>query len=164
SANSAQVSVRPPSMRAVSPGLEAAWMAMTSMHEHCSDRSVTRPCLEGVGHPGPVAAGEHHPALADAPTPPRHGTFRILTRRFAEAIDPQTGSARLAVHSTAMPRTVVSASLPHRWKRVLATGNPPSGPLDPVTRWLVLTRAAVLPMTLTAAARAGLLAVGRPGF
>ncbi len=36
----------------------------------------TRPCPEGVGHPGPVAAGEHHPALADAPTPPGHGTLR----------------------------------------------------------------------------------------
>jgi 1,4-dihydroxy-2-naphthoate octaprenyltransferase len=51
-----------------------------------------------------------------------------------------------------------------RWRRVLATGNPPPGALDPVTRWLVMTRAAVLPMTLTSAAVAGLLAVGRPGF
>ena len=56
------------------------------------------------------------------------------------------------------------ASLPSRWRRALQTGNPPPGPVDPVTRWLVLTRAAVLPMTLTAAAVAGLLAVGRPGF
>jgi 1,4-dihydroxy-2-naphthoate polyprenyltransferase len=63
-----------------------------------------------------------------------------------------------------MARTVAPASLPRRWRRVLATGNPPPGPLDPVTRWLVLTRAAVLPMTLVAAALAGLLAVGRPGF
>jgi 1,4-dihydroxy-2-naphthoate polyprenyltransferase len=63
-----------------------------------------------------------------------------------------------------MPRSVAPASLTHRWKRALATGNPPPGPLDPVTRWLVLTRAAVLPMTLTAAALAGLLAVGKPGF
>jgi 1,4-dihydroxy-2-naphthoate polyprenyltransferase len=55
-------------------------------------------------------------------------------------------------------------SLPARWRRVLQTGNPPPGPLDPVTRWLVLTRAAVLPMTLTSAAVAGLLAAGRPGF
>lgn len=36
--------------------------------------------------------------------------------------------------------------------------------MDPVTRWLVLTRAAVLPMTLTAAAVAGLLAEDDPGF
>ena len=47
---------------------------------------------------------------------------------------------------------------------MIATGNPPPGTLDPVSRWLVLTRAAVLPMTLTAAAVAGLLAVGEPGF
>jgi 1,4-dihydroxy-2-naphthoate polyprenyltransferase len=51
-----------------------------------------------------------------------------------------------------------------RWRRVLATGNPPPGALDPVTRWLVMTRAAVLPMTLTSAAVAGLLAVGQPDF
>ncbi len=48
------------------------------------------------------------------------------------------------------------------WRFVLATGNPPEGPIDPVARWLVLTRAAVLPMTLTAGAIAGLLAVGHP--
>src|SRR2546430_13799310 len=62
-----------------------------------------------------------------------------------------------------MPQSVESASLTQRWRRALATGNPPPGALDPVTRWLVLTRAAVLPMTLTAAALAGLLAAGRPG-
>jgi 1,4-dihydroxy-2-naphthoate octaprenyltransferase len=46
---------------------------------------------------------------------------------------------------------------------VLATGNPPPGALDPVSRWLVLTRAAVLPMTLTSAAIAGLLAARHGG-
>jgi 1,4-dihydroxy-2-naphthoate octaprenyltransferase len=51
-----------------------------------------------------------------------------------------------------------------RWREVLRTSNPPAGRLDPVSRWLVLTRAAVLPMTLTAGAVAGLLAVRRPGF
>jgi 1,4-dihydroxy-2-naphthoate octaprenyltransferase len=51
------------------------------------------------------------------------------------------------------------------WLEVLRTTNPPaSGRLDPVSRWLVLTRAAVLPMTLTAGAIAGLLALNRPGF
>ena len=51
------------------------------------------------------------------------------------------------------------------WVEVLRTTNPPSGrPLDPVARWLVLTRAAVLPMTLVAGAVATLLAVHRPGF
>jgi 1,4-dihydroxy-2-naphthoate octaprenyltransferase len=50
------------------------------------------------------------------------------------------------------------------WREVLRTGNPPAGHLDPVSKWLVLTRAAVLPMTLTAGLIAGLLAVGDDGF
>ena len=56
-------------------------------------------------------------------------------------------------------------SLISRWREVLRTTNPPaSGEMDPVSRWLVLTRAAVLPMTLTAGLVAGLLAVRQPGF
>ena len=51
-----------------------------------------------------------------------------------------------------------------RWRHALSTVNPPSGELDPVSRWLVITRAGVLPMTLTSGAVAGLLAVRRPGF
>ncbi|HTC82385.1 MAG TPA: prenyltransferase, partial [Acidimicrobiia bacterium] len=51
-----------------------------------------------------------------------------------------------------------------RWRAVLRTGNPPPGAVDPITRWLVLTRAAVLPMTLTSVTIAGLLAWGEPGF
>src|SRR5437870_2363360 len=58
-----------------------------------------------------------------------------------------------------------SQSLPSRWREVLRTSNPPTGgDLDPVSRWLVLTRAAVLPMTLTAGLVAGLLAVNERGF
>ncbi|HVA59233.1 MAG TPA: prenyltransferase [Mycobacteriales bacterium] len=49
------------------------------------------------------------------------------------------------------------------WRCALRTTNPPAGPIDPVTRWLVVTRAAVLPMTLTAGAVAALLAVDRGG-
>ncbi|MFM7616764.1 MAG: prenyltransferase [Actinomycetes bacterium] len=48
-----------------------------------------------------------------------------------------------------------------RWLWVLATTNPPDGEMDVVSRWLFLTRAGVLPMTLVAAAEAGLLAVFR---
>jgi 1,4-dihydroxy-2-naphthoate octaprenyltransferase len=51
-----------------------------------------------------------------------------------------------------------------RWRHALSTINPPQGELDAVSRWLVITRAGVLPMTLTAGAIAGLLAVGRPDF
>src|SRR5437899_546886 len=51
-----------------------------------------------------------------------------------------------------------------RWRYVLRTTNPPEGKVDIVSRWLVLTRAAVLPMTVTAGAIAGLLAVRQPDF
>jgi 1,4-dihydroxy-2-naphthoate octaprenyltransferase len=52
-----------------------------------------------------------------------------------------------------------------RWREVLTTTNPPSsGALDVVSRWLVLTRAAVLPMTVTAGLVAGLLAVHDDDF
>jgi 1,4-dihydroxy-2-naphthoate octaprenyltransferase len=57
-----------------------------------------------------------------------------------------------------------SSGLVANWRHVLRTGNPPAGPLDPVSKWLVLTRAAVIPMTLTAGVVAGLLAVGDKGF
>ena len=50
-------------------------------------------------------------------------------------------------------------SLLRNWRYVLRTSNPPPGRIDRVSRWLVLTRASVLPMTITAAAIAGLLAV-----
>ena len=51
-----------------------------------------------------------------------------------------------------------SSSVTRRWRVALATGNPPPGDLDVVTRWILLVRAAVLPMTLTAGFVAGLLA------
>jgi hypothetical protein len=51
-----------------------------------------------------------------------------------------------------------------RWRHSLSTVNPPAGELDPASRWLVITRAGVLPMTLTGGAVAGLLAVGHSGF
>jgi 1,4-dihydroxy-2-naphthoate octaprenyltransferase len=51
------------------------------------------------------------------------------------------------------------------WLFALRTTNPPPGIVpDPVTRWLVVTRAAVLPMTVFAGLVAGLLAVRAPGF
>ncbi|MDX6659852.1 MAG: 1,4-dihydroxy-2-naphthoate polyprenyltransferase [Solirubrobacteraceae bacterium] len=51
-----------------------------------------------------------------------------------------------------------------RWRHALSTVNPPAGELDQVSRWLVITRAGVLPMTLTAGAIAGLLAARQTGF
>lgn len=57
------------------------------------------------------------------------------------------------------------AGLLTNWRSVMTTGNPPEGvEIDPVSRWLILTRAAVQPMTITAAAIAGLIAVGVEGF
>ncbi|MCW2679407.1 MAG: menA 1 [Frankiales bacterium] len=54
------------------------------------------------------------------------------------------------------------------WSYALRTTNPPPdrpvASLDGVTRWLVVTRAAVLPMTLFAGLVAGLLAVRADGF
>jgi 1,4-dihydroxy-2-naphthoate polyprenyltransferase len=51
------------------------------------------------------------------------------------------------------------------WLYALRTTNPPpDGRLDAVTRWIVVTRAAVLPMTLFAGFMAALLAIGQPGL
>jgi 1,4-dihydroxy-2-naphthoate octaprenyltransferase len=51
------------------------------------------------------------------------------------------------------------------WLYALRTTNPPPGVTpDAVTRWLVVTRAAVLPMTVLAGLVAGLLALRAPGF
>src|SRR5205807_851393 len=58
------------------------------------------------------------------------------------------------------PGVAPGLSLLRNWRHVLRTSNPPPGRVDAVSRWLVLTRASVLPMTITAAAIAGLLAGG----
>jgi 1,4-dihydroxy-2-naphthoate polyprenyltransferase len=51
------------------------------------------------------------------------------------------------------------------WAYALRTTNPPpEGRVDAVTRWIVVTRAAVLPMTLVSGLVAALLAVGEPGL
>jgi 1,4-dihydroxy-2-naphthoate octaprenyltransferase len=47
------------------------------------------------------------------------------------------------------------------WKEILETANPPkSGRMDAVGKWLVITRAAVFPMTIWSGLIGGLLAVG----
>jgi 1,4-dihydroxy-2-naphthoate octaprenyltransferase len=51
------------------------------------------------------------------------------------------------------------------WAYALSTTNPPPDtPIDTVTRWLVVTRAAVLPMSLVSGLVAALLAIGEPGL
>jgi 1,4-dihydroxy-2-naphthoate octaprenyltransferase len=62
------------------------------------------------------------------------------------------------VDASADPPRTGSSGLLHRWRVSLATGNAPEGELDTVTRWILLVRASVLPMTITAAFVAGLLA------
>ncbi|MFZ0833772.1 MAG: prenyltransferase [Mycobacterium sp.] len=60
---------------------------------------------------------------------------------------------------------VKSRSRIRSWMYALNTTNPPpGGPADAVTRWIVVTRAAVLPMTLFAGLVAALLAIGEPGL
>jgi 1,4-dihydroxy-2-naphthoate octaprenyltransferase len=63
-----------------------------------------------------------------------------------------------------MPDLMVRSRL-KSWLYALRTTNPPpDGPVDGVTRWLVVTRAAVLPMTLVSGLVAALLAVGKHGL
>jgi 1,4-dihydroxy-2-naphthoate octaprenyltransferase len=51
------------------------------------------------------------------------------------------------------------------WAYALRTTNPPpGGRIDAVTRWIVVSRAAVLPMTVVSGLVAALLAVGEPGL
>ncbi|MGH2748429.1 MAG: prenyltransferase [Actinomycetota bacterium] len=58
-----------------------------------------------------------------------------------------------------------SRSLFDNWRRVLWTcGLPKDRAVDPVSRWLMITRACVQPMTLTSGAIAGLLAASSPRF
>ena len=61
------------------------------------------------------------------------------------------------LESPRLPKS--DGGLVQRWLWVLATTNPPEGEMDPVSRWLFLTRAGVIPMTLVSACSAGLLAI-----
>ncbi len=67
--------------------------------------------------------------------------------------------------SAAAPETTVQPPLSLRdrllgWKEILETANPPkTRPLDTVGKWLVITRAAVFPMTIWSGLIGGLLAV-----
>jgi len=65
---------------------------------------------------------------------------------------------------TVEPATLSPVRLLNNWRYSLRTCNCPDGQVDSVTRWLVLTRACVQPMTLIAVLVAGLLAVRAPGF
>lgn len=63
-----------------------------------------------------------------------------------------------------MPELTAGSRL-RSWGYALRTTNPPpDGPVDAITRWIVVTRAAVLPMTVVAGLVAALLAVGKRGL
>jgi 1,4-dihydroxy-2-naphthoate polyprenyltransferase len=64
---------------------------------------------------------------------------------------------------------VTEAGRLRSWAYALRTTNPPpgsveNGRVDAVTRWIVVSRAAVLPMTVVSGLVAALLAVGEPGL
>ena len=65
---------------------------------------------------------------------------------------------------TQAPVRVRNRGLLARWAFVFQTCNPPPGKVDIVSRWLVLSRACVFPMTITSGLVAGLLAVRETGF
>ena len=82
-----------------------------------------------------------------------------MTRR----LKPLRVSARYS--RTMSAQETVARSTVSIWGQVLRTCGCDEGtPIDPITRWLLVTRACVQPMTLTAAAIAGALAVGHPDF
>jgi 1,4-dihydroxy-2-naphthoate octaprenyltransferase len=64
----------------------------------------------------------------------------------------------------AEPSSLSPVRLLNNWRYALRTCNCPDNPVDGISRWLVLTRACVQPMTLIAVSVAGLLAVRAPGF
>src|SRR5579885_3651815 len=92
------------------------------------------------------------------PTPVGTPRGRVVSITDVSAVIPDRDPAGASAGTPTQSRLAA-------WVEVLRTTNPPTGrPLDPVSRWLVLTRAAVLPMTLVAGAVATLLAVHRPGL
>jgi 1,4-dihydroxy-2-naphthoate octaprenyltransferase len=74
--------------------------------------------------------------------------------------DPAVDAIRVV---TVAPRPTVRQRIAG-WRYAALTANPPDGHVDRVATAIVLTRAAVLPMTLVAGLVAGLLAVRQPGF
>src|SRR5207244_3748558 len=80
----------------------------------------------------------------------------IHDERLSHPEDPMSTAAREPTITTHFPlRERLLA-----WKEILETANPPaSRPLDTVGKWLVITRAAVFPMTIWSGLIGGLLAV-----
>jgi len=91
---------------------------------------------------------------------------RVSAASLPQHVRTQTrapGYASDVSHPATEPEVASRSGLLRNWRHVLRTSNPPDGRVDAVSRWLVLTRASVLPMTVTAAAIAGLLAAFHDG-
>lgn len=76
--------------------------------------------------------------------------------RFVDGRPDRSAGEALVAH---VPRNPTLRQRSGGWLYAALTTNPPTGYVDWTTRWIVLTRAAVLPMTIVAALLAGLLAV-----
>jgi len=81
--------------------------------------------------------------------------------RFVAGKPDKSAGESLVAHVPPQP-SLAQRSL--GWLYAAITTNPPTGYVDALTKWIVLTRAAVLPMTMIAALLAGLLALHDPGF
>ena len=87
-----------------------------------------------------------------------------------EQLDPVDDSARLGCDPPACgappgeaPRKGSMRSELRNWAEILRTQNLSSGrPMDPVSRWLLIARASLFPLTITSGAIGGLLAAGNP--
>jgi 1,4-dihydroxy-2-naphthoate octaprenyltransferase len=67
-------------------------------------------------------------------------------------------------HDASVPAPISLRERLLAWKEILETANPPATrPLDTVGKWLVITRAAVFPMTIWSGMIGGLLAVAAAG-
>ena len=108
--------------------------------------------MDGQGVEGGFAIG-HGGMVAG----PQRDTFavHVFSSTLTEK-DPQMASA--APETAASPTSTRDRIL--AWKEILETANPPATrPLDTVGKWLVITRAAVFPMTIWSGLIGGLLAV-----
>src|SRR5437763_16624364 len=121
--------------------LQLGYPAWSGVKRGCSMPDAGPTCRSPVlaAAPGRAAA----PVLAAAPD---METYRAHGGQVYADMSP---CREPGVHT----RGVASVGVRGRvsgWRYALRTTNPPDGPIDVVTRWIVVTRAAVLPMTLVA--------------
>jgi 1,4-dihydroxy-2-naphthoate octaprenyltransferase len=99
-----------------------------------------------------------HHGISDAR---RRGLMRRVEERdtFRTHVSSE-GAMSTATHDTAAREPISLRDRLLGWREILETANPPrTRPLDTVGKWLVITRAAVFPMTIWSGLIGGLLAV-----